>query len=69
MRKSSKRTAITDKERISFMLRIGAIGGEWFDPSMQDFPDSWDSSVVRIVVDEAIRADIFEATYEPEAPR
>lgn len=48
---------LTDKERIKYMLKIGAIGGEWFDPAMQEFPDTWDNEVVRDVVDAAIRAE------------
>lgn len=48
---------VTDKERIAFMLKIEAIGGEWYDPKMQDWPSSWDSEVMRIVVDAAIKSE------------
>lgn len=50
---------ITNKMRIKYMLDIKAIGGEWYDPEEQDtWPNAWDSSVVRIVVDHAIRANM-----------
>lgn len=47
---------ITDKERIKYMLSIKAIGGGWHDPDEQIWPDTWDSQIMRVVVDAAIMA-------------
>ena len=49
---------MTDKERIAFMLKIGAIGGQWYDPPYQTWPDSWAGDVMRLVVDFAMNAGV-----------
>ena len=49
---------ITDKERIAFMLKIEAIGGQWYDPLYQTWPDIWAGDVMRLVVDFAMNAEV-----------
>ena len=49
---------ITDKERIAFMLKIEAIGGQWYDPLYQTWPDTWAGDVMRLVVDFAMNAEV-----------
>lgn len=46
-----------DRIRIEWMLKRGIIGGEWFDPSCQDWPDSWDADIVREIIDLALKGE------------
>ena len=45
----------SDRDRLAYMLRIGAIEGDW--RVTDDFPDEWHAEVMRDVVDYAMKSE------------
>ena len=56
MTRPRKVKGISDKERIDWLQEVGAISWSGEELKWGVFPDTWDSSVVRVAIDAAIRA-------------
>ncbi len=46
----------TDKQRLNFMQKIKAIQWSYEEMNEAIFPDTWESEVVRVVIDKAMDA-------------